>query len=73
MTNKPNIAIIPLSMFQRLDWSSRSGDVVELYQSTILNLVSVHTDYLKPCLKMILDIFSPGTTVLIGFWILLEK
>lgn len=46
-----------------LDWTSRPKFVVEIYQSLILNLISVHTDYLCACLRMIIKQFRPTNLV----------
>ncbi|KAL3876380.1 hypothetical protein ACJMK2_034232 [Sinanodonta woodiana] len=43
----------------RLDWAGRRQAVVQVYQSLLLNLVSVHTDYLKAGLRMIVAQFLP--------------
>ncbi|KAK3586143.1 hypothetical protein CHS0354_033267 [Potamilus streckersoni] len=45
----------------RLDWAGRKQAIVQVYQSFLLNLVSVHTDYLKAGLRMIVAQFLPKT------------
>ena len=51
---------LSFSLLQRLDWTSKEENVVKVYQSLVLNLVSVHTDYLKSALKMLVRNFCPS-------------
>ncbi|WAQ95389.1 RRN3-like protein [Mya arenaria] len=48
-----------VSVLLRLNWCSKPPAVIEVYQSIIITLVSTHTDFLKPCLKMIISVFVP--------------
>ncbi|KAH3861210.1 hypothetical protein DPMN_024137, partial [Dreissena polymorpha] len=43
----------------KLTWWKRPAVVIEMYQSVIVNLVSVHTHFLRPCLKMVIATFAP--------------
>lgn len=48
-----------IGVLLKLDWMNRSSGVVQIYQSTILNIVSVHTVYLKACLRALVKNFMP--------------
>lgn len=52
-----------IGLLLKLDWTSRCDGVVQLFQSLMLNLVSVHTVYLRSCLKMIVRKFMPVLSV----------
>lgn len=49
-------------LLQKLDWTSRSSLVVQMYQSMMLHIVSVHTVYLRACLRALVKKFMPGTS-----------
>ncbi|XP_076309467.1 RNA polymerase I-specific transcription initiation factor RRN3 homolog Tif-IA [Tachypleus tridentatus] len=41
----------------KMNWTDRGVEFVEVYKELILNLVSAHTCYLRPVLKMLIQIF----------------
>lgn len=48
-----------ISTVMRLPWVDRSPPVVDEYLTFLGNLVSAHTVYLCPCLKMVVSHFTP--------------
>ncbi|KAL4240278.1 DNA independent RNA polymerase I transcription factor [Mactra antiquata] len=46
-------------LFQTVQWTNRSSQVVHLYQSTVVNIVSVHTVYLRSCIRQLIKLFIP--------------
>lgn len=43
-----------------VDWTSKSEGLLAAYQSFVLNLIAVQTDYLPACLRMIIKHFMPA-------------
>ncbi|XP_053392781.1 RNA polymerase I-specific transcription initiation factor RRN3-like [Mercenaria mercenaria] len=48
-----------IGVLLKLDWMRRSSAVVQMYQSMMLNIVSVHTVYLRACLRALIKHFMP--------------
>lgn len=47
----------------KIDWLYRDLQVVREYQRFVINLVSAHTDYLKACLRMVVQQFVPNPRI----------
>lgn len=48
-----------IGVLLKLDWIHRSTTVIQMYQSMMLNIVSVHTVYLRACLRALIKNFMP--------------